>query len=112
MLCINSFFGCNVFSPKINQNGHTLTVTLYFPSKRTSPFTPMGEITVEPNGVLKLLNNMKMHKAPGPDGLSARVLKFENVNADLMVKGKKEMTNVKDVLHKNQGLPLITYHQS
>ena len=26
--------------------------------------------------------------------------------------GKKEMTNVKDVLHKNEGLPLITYHQS
>ena len=25
-----------------------------------------------------------------------------------MVKGKKEMTNVKDVLHKNQALPLIT----
>ena len=31
--------------------------------------------------------------------------------ADLMVKGKKEMTNVKYVLHKNQALPLITYHQ-
>ena len=45
------------------------------PSKRTSPFTPMGEITVDPNGVLKLLNNLKIHKAPGPDGLSARVLK-------------------------------------
>ena len=29
-----------------------------------------------------------------------------------MVKGKKEMTNVKDVLHKNQAPPLITYHQS
>ena len=27
-------------------------------------------------------------------------------------KYKKEMTNVKDVLHKNQALPLITYHQS
>ena len=38
-------------------------------------FTPMGEITVDPNGVLKLLNNLKIHKAPGPDGLSARVLK-------------------------------------
>ena len=25
---------------------------------------------------------------------------------------KKEMTNVKDVLHKNQALPFITYHQS
>ena len=45
------------------------------PSKGTSPFTPMGEITVDPNGVLKLLNNLKIHKAPGPDGLSARVLK-------------------------------------
>ena len=38
--------------------------------------------------------------------------KFENVNADLMVKGKKEMTNVKDVLHKKHALPFITYHQS
>ena len=43
--------------------------------KGTSPFTPMGEITVDPNGVLKLLNNLKIHKASGPDGLSARVLK-------------------------------------
>ena len=34
---------------------------------------------------------------------------FENVNPDLMVKGKKEMTNVKDVLHKNLTFPLITY---
>ena len=45
------------------------------PSKGTSPFTPMGEITVDPNRVLKLLNNLKIHKAPGPDGLIARVLK-------------------------------------
>ena len=43
--------------------------------KGTSPFTPMGEITVDPNRVLKLLNNFKIHKPPGPDGLSARVLK-------------------------------------
>ena len=35
----------------------------------------MGEITVDPKGVLKLLNGLKVHKAPGPDGLSARVLK-------------------------------------
>ena len=45
------------------------------PSKGTSPFTPMGEITVDPKGVLKLLNNLNIHKASGPDGLSARVLK-------------------------------------
>ena len=35
----------------------------------------MGEITVDPKGVTKLLNNLNIHKAPGPDGLSARVLK-------------------------------------
>ena len=35
----------------------------------------MGEITVDPKGVIKLLNNLNIHKAPGPDGLSARVLK-------------------------------------
>ena len=45
------------------------------PSKGTSPFTPMGEITVDPKGVLKLLHELKVHKVPGPDGLSARVLK-------------------------------------
>ena len=45
------------------------------PSKGTSPFTAMGEITVDPKGVIKLLNNLNIHKAPGPDGLSARVLK-------------------------------------
>ena len=45
------------------------------PSKGTSPFIPMGEITVDPKGVLKLLNNLNIHAASGPDGLSARVLK-------------------------------------
>ena len=29
------------------------------PCKGTSPFTPMGEITVDPKGVLKLLNGLK-----------------------------------------------------
>ena len=40
-----------------------------------SPFTPMGDITVDPKGVLKLLDNLKIHKAPGPVGPSSRVLK-------------------------------------
>ena len=35
----------------------------------------MGEITVDPKGVLKLLNNLNIHKVSWPDGLSARVLK-------------------------------------
>ena len=45
------------------------------PCKGTNPFTPMGEINVVPKGVLKLLNGLNIHKAPGPDGLSARLLK-------------------------------------
>ena len=35
----------------------------------------MGEITVDPKGILKLLNGLNKHKAPGPDGQSAKVLK-------------------------------------
>ena len=31
--------------------------------------------SIDPKGVLKLLNNLNIHKASGPDGLSARVLK-------------------------------------
>ena len=35
----------------------------------------MGEITADQKGVSKLLNNLNIHLAPGPDSLSARVLK-------------------------------------
>ena len=45
------------------------------PSKGASPFSSMGDITVDPKGVSKLLNGLNVHKAPGPDGLNARVLK-------------------------------------
>ena len=47
-----------------------------------------------------------------PDFDVFSLLEIRKCNVDLMVKGKKEMTNVKDVLHKNQALPFITYHQS
>ena len=57
------------------QSAFTRETDSEIPSKGTSPFTPMGEITVDLKGVLKLLNGLKVHKAPGPDGLSARVLK-------------------------------------
>ena len=53
------------------QSAFTRESDTEIPSKGTSPFTPMGEITVD----LKLLNNLKIHKASGRDGLSARVLK-------------------------------------
>ena len=57
------------------QSAFTCKSDTEIPSKDTSPFIPMGEITYDPNGVLKLLSNLKIHKASGLDGLSARVLK-------------------------------------
>ena len=57
------------------QSAFTHETDSEIPSKGTSQFTAMGEITVDPKGFLKLLNGLKVHKAPGPDGLSARVLK-------------------------------------
>ena len=35
----------------------------------------MSNLTVDPKGVAKLLDGLNVHKAPGPDGLNARVLK-------------------------------------
>ena len=35
----------------------------------------MGHITVDPKEVAKLLDGLNVHKASGPDGLNARVLK-------------------------------------
>ena len=43
--------------------------------KGASPFSSMGDITVDPKGVAKLLDGLNVHKASGPDGLNARVLK-------------------------------------
>ena len=45
------------------------------PSKGASPFSSMGNITVDPKGVAKLLDRLNVRKASGPDGLNARVLK-------------------------------------
>ena len=42
--------------------------------KGAIPFS-MGDITVDPKGVTKLLERLKILKASGPDGLNARVLK-------------------------------------
>ena len=35
----------------------------------------MFEITVDPNGGIQQFDRLKIHKASGPDGLNARVLK-------------------------------------
>ena len=57
------------------QSAFTREADSDLPSKGASSFSSMGEITVDPKGVAKLLDGLNVHKAPGPDGLNARVLK-------------------------------------
>ena len=45
------------------QSAFTRESDIEIPSKGTSPFISMCEITVDPNGVLKRLNNLKIHKS-------------------------------------------------
>ena len=42
-------------------------------SKEASPFSSMGDITVDTKVVNKLLDRLNIDKAPDPDGLKARV---------------------------------------
>ena len=46
------------------------------PDKGHSPFTPMENITVDPIGIKKLLQNLKTFKATGPDAIPAFILKI------------------------------------
>ena len=38
------------------------------------PFNPMPNFQIIENGVLNILKNLKIHKAPGPDGIVPRIL--------------------------------------
>ena len=44
-------------------------------NKGPSPYSDMNNITVSACGVHKLLSNLKIHKATGPDNIPARLLK-------------------------------------
>ena len=46
-----------------------------FPEKGRSQYPTMDKIKVHCNGVLKLLKNLKVHKATGPDDIPAYILK-------------------------------------
>ena len=49
--------------------------TRSFPDLGASHYPDAPEITVHPNGVRKLLRNLRPHKATGPDDISPRLLK-------------------------------------
>ena len=64
----------DICNPQL-QSGFTREADSDPPSKGASPFSSIGEITVDPKGVAKLLDGLNVHKAPGQDRLSAKVLK-------------------------------------
>ena len=53
----------------------TMEDTTSIPDLGTSDYPDAPEINVHPNGVKKLLRNLKPHKATGPDDISPRFLK-------------------------------------
>ena len=71
----NFFFGLRQTSVINNSSRSSLANLILKSHVKALAHSPMGEITVDPKGVLKLLNGLNIHKAPGLDGLSARVLK-------------------------------------
>jgi len=59
------------FSSVFNQNEDTSTIK----DKGPSPYTAMPAINITIPGVFKLLKNLNVHKATGPDNISTRLLK-------------------------------------
>ena len=55
ILKTNTFDKANICNKQF-ESAFTRESDSEIPCKGTSPFTPMGEITVDPKGVLKLLN--------------------------------------------------------
>lgn len=58
------------FSSVFNKNGDKNNIT-----KKESPHPSMPEIKIHENGIFKLLNDLNIHKATGPDGIPAQVRK-------------------------------------
>ena len=63
--------------------------TTQTPSKGASPFSSMGDITVYPKAIAKLLDRLNVHKASGLNGLNAKVL--INVRAMYQMTDDKQM---------------------
>jgi hypothetical protein len=58
------------FSSVFNTNEDKSTI----PDKGPSPHPTMGPIEITENGVFKLLSNLKVHKAAGPDLIPTQLL--------------------------------------
>ena len=57
------------------QKAFTPVTSDKIPNKGPSPHPKMTDIFVTQSGVTKLLSNINPHKASGPDGIHAKILK-------------------------------------
>ena len=58
------------------QSVYTREDTDSIPEKGPSPNQPMQDISINPNGVKKLLKDLKPYKAAGPDGIPTYILRL------------------------------------
>ena len=58
----------------VNQK-YTINSNESLPDKGPSPHPTMPDFNITISGIKKLLHNLNVHKATGPDEISARVLK-------------------------------------
>ena len=56
------------------QSVYTRDDTDSIPEKGPSPYQPMQDISINPDGVKKLLKDLKPYKAAGPDGIPTYIL--------------------------------------
>ena len=57
------------------QSVYTREDTDSIPEKGPSPYQPMQDISINPNGAKKLLKDIKPYKAAGPDGIPTYILR-------------------------------------
>ena len=70
----DSFHKANAFNDYF-KSVFTIENLQSFPTKGPSPHPDIDDITISSSGILKLLNNLNVNKATGPDRICARVLR-------------------------------------
>ena len=65
----------NILNNQFERAFTTESPDIPIPDKGTSPYSTMHDIHITQNGITKLLNNINLQKATGPDQVSGKILK-------------------------------------
>ena len=80
-MAINLFLHFNTIEFNLNGNNCNFHLSITnIPDKGYSPHTKIPQINISSAGVSKLLSNINLHKACGPDNIHGRVLRIKELN--------------------------------